>query len=58
MFSAVGVGINVVLMSSYFTVFFNSTIPDWLVWLKYLSWFNYAFEVLVVNQWDGYGNIS
>ncbi|XP_078376593.1 protein white-like [Oculina patagonica] len=36
----------------------NTTIPDWLFWLKYLSWFNYGFEALVVNQWDNYGNIT
>lgn len=34
------------------------TIPVWLSWLPYLSWFNYGFEALIVNQWDGYGNIS
>ncbi|KAL9966625.1 hypothetical protein ACROYT_G024728 [Oculina patagonica] len=36
----------------------NTTIPDWLSWLQYLSWFNYGFEALIVNQWDGYGNIT
>ena len=30
----------------------------WLTWLRYLSWFNYGFEALVINQWDNYGNIS
>ena len=35
-----------------------STIPDWLSWLQYLSWFKYGFETLVVNQWDGYENIG
>ncbi|XP_068753100.1 protein white-like isoform X1 [Montipora capricornis] len=36
----------------------NNTIPAWLSWLKYVSWFHYAFEALLVNQWDGYGNIT
>lgn len=36
----------------------NNTIPDWLSWLQYLSWFKYGFETLVVNQWDGYENIA
>lgn len=35
----------------------NRTIPEWLSWLRYLSWFNYGFEALVVNQWDNYGPI-
>jgi len=32
--------------------FFFSQIPGWLVWLKYLSWFYYANELLCVNQWQ------
>jgi len=36
----------------------NTTIPVWLSWLQYLSWFNYGFEALVVNQWDDYGKIT
>ena len=27
--------------------------PDWLIWLKYLSWFLYGNEALAINQWDG-----
>jgi hypothetical protein len=26
--------------------------------MKWLSWFNYAFELLAVNQWRGLGNIQ
>ncbi|PFX22027.1 Protein white [Stylophora pistillata] len=33
----------------------NTTIPVWLSWLQYVSWFNYGFEAMLVNQWDGYG---
>ena len=29
----------------------NSTIPVWLEWLKYLSWFMYSNEALLINQW-------
>ncbi|XP_020625255.1 protein white-like [Orbicella faveolata] len=36
----------------------NTSIPAWLTWLRYLSWFNYGFEALVINQWDNYGNIT
>lgn len=28
-----------------------ATIPIYLAWLKYVSWFTYANEILVVNQW-------
>ena len=34
------------------------TIPKYFLWLKYLSWFNYANELLTVNQWNGVKNIS
>ena len=27
------------------------SVPDWLIWLKYISWFMYTNELLVVNQW-------
>ena len=26
--------------------------PDYFIWLRYLSWFNYANEMLIVNQWN------
>ena len=32
--------------------------PEWLVWLKYLSWFMYGNEALVINQWDGVEDIA
>ncbi|TRY74914.1 hypothetical protein TCAL_04988 [Tigriopus californicus] len=31
----------------------NLSIPTWLIWLKYISWFKYANECLVINQWSG-----
>lgn len=32
--------------------FLNSgSTPDYLIWLKYISWFYYGNEMLVVNQW-------
>ncbi|XP_044178939.1 protein white-like isoform X3 [Acropora millepora] len=36
----------------------NITIPKWLSWVQRISWFSYAYEALVVNQWDNYGNIT
>jgi hypothetical protein len=34
------------------------SIPSYFIWLRYLSWFGYANELLVVNQWSGVENIS
>ena len=40
------------LCTSYSLIwFFFRTIPIYFVWLKYVSWFTYANEILVVNQW-------
>lgn len=39
--------------------FLNSgSTPDYLIWLKYLSWFSYGNEMLVVNQWEDVKNIN
>ena len=35
----------------------NSTIPVYLNRFKYLSWFMYSNEALLINQWDGVENI-
>lgn len=29
----------------------NNTIPDWLLWVKYLSWFQFSNELISINQW-------
>ena len=36
----------------------NSTIPVWLEWLKYLSWFMYSNEAMLINQWKGVEDIK
>lgn len=36
----------------------NDNIPVYFVWLKYLSWFKLANEVLMVNQWQNVHNIT
>ncbi|XP_053213007.1 protein white-like isoform X1 [Panonychus citri] len=36
----------------------NKSIPHYLAWIKYLSWFYYGNEILVVNQWRKVTNIS
>ncbi len=35
----------------------NETTPKYFLWIRYLSWFNYANEALVVNQWHGVEDI-
>ena len=35
-----------------------TTIPIWLEWLKYLSWFMYTNEALLINQWKGVDDIK
>ncbi|GJQ75577.1 w [Trypoxylus dichotomus] len=35
-----------------------SSIPVYLVWLSYFSWFRFGNEALMINQWQGVGNIN
>ncbi|KAG1709786.1 Protein white [Nymphon striatum] len=40
-------------------IFLNAgSVPVYFIWLKYLSWFNYAYEIMIVNQWGNIGNIT
>jgi len=34
------------------------SVPVWLSWLQYLSWFWYAFSALLINQWSGLEDIE
>ncbi|XP_045102401.1 protein white-like isoform X3 [Portunus trituberculatus] len=34
------------------------TIPPYLDWLSYLSWFKYSFEAMTINQWIDWGNVT
>ncbi|ROT66059.1 putative protein white-like [Penaeus vannamei] len=39
--------------------FLNSqSVPWYFIWIKYLSWFNYGNEALIINQWAGIQNIT
>lgn len=51
--SAIAAGPILILPLLMFGGFFvsNNTIPDSLKWLKYMSWFNFGFENLMINQW-------
>lgn len=35
-----------------------STLPSYLRWMKYMSWFMYSTESLSIIQWEGVTNIS
>jgi len=36
----------------------NGSVPVWLSWLKYLSWFLYGFQALLINQWSDVKDIQ
>ncbi|PVD37704.1 hypothetical protein C0Q70_00304 [Pomacea canaliculata] len=36
----------------------DDSIPVYFIWLKYLSWFKYANELLAVNQWENVDYLS
>lgn len=38
--------------------YFFRSIPSYLTWISYLSWFRYAEEALMINQWEGVENIN
>ncbi|KAI3381733.1 hypothetical protein SNEBB_008109 [Seison nebaliae] len=56
---AVGLSIPIVIPFILYGSFFLNprSSSDYLFWLKYLSWFNYAFRILMVNQWQEIGNL-
>jgi hypothetical protein len=39
-------------------VAFYSSVPVYFVWLKYISWFYYGNEALMINQWKGVEGIE
>ena len=34
------------------------SVPVYMLWIKYLSWFSYSSEILMINQWDSISNLS
>ena len=34
------------------------SIPVWLSWIRYISWFYYGYSALMINQWDGVESIA
>ena len=46
--------IVVILFLAFSGYFLNEdSIPDWLIWIKYLSFIRYAFQAFSVNEFDG-----
>ena len=39
-------------------MFFKSTVPNYFIWIKYLSWIGYSNEILVINQWRNVTDIG
>ena len=42
--------------SSHISLF--RSIPVWLSWIRYISWFYYGYSALMINQWDGVQDIA
>ena len=40
------------------TLFHFSSVPDYFIWLEYLSWFKYSNELLAINQWQNIDEIG
>ena len=34
------------------------SIPAWLSWIRYISWFYYGYSALMINQWSGVQHIA
>ena len=34
------------------------SIPAWLSWIRYVSWFYYGYSALMINQWTGVEDIA
>jgi ABC-type multidrug transport system permease subunit len=49
------ISIIIILASTLFGGFLlnKDSIPNWLLWAPYLSFWNYAFEALLINEFDG-----
>ena len=32
--------------------------PDYFIWIQYISWFNYTYDALIIVLWQGVGCIT
>ncbi|GFG38120.1 hypothetical protein Cfor_07570, partial [Coptotermes formosanus] len=57
---ALAIGPPLIIPFLLFGGFFlnNSSVPGYLKWLSYLSWFKYGNEALLINQWADVGHIE
>ena len=57
---ALAIGPVIIIPFMLFGGFFlnSGSVPAWLAWLQYLSWFMYSFEALLVTQWEGVEGIA
>lgn len=56
---ALSIGPPVIIPFLIFGGFFlnSGSVPSYLEWLSYLSWFRYGNEALLINQWTGVTDI-
>ncbi|KAM3961766.1 LOW QUALITY PROTEIN: eye pigment precursor family transporter white [Aphomia sociella] len=57
---AASVGPPIIIPFMLFGGFFlnSGSVPPYLGWISYLSWFRYGNEALLVNQWSGVDSIA
>nr|CAD7410475.1 unnamed protein product [Timema cristinae] len=57
---ALTIGPAIIIPFMLFGGFFlnNSSVPIYFKWFSYLSWFKYANEALLINQWEGVEQID
>ncbi|CAG0879464.1 unnamed protein product [Darwinula stevensoni] len=46
----------IMMLSGFFLN--NDSVPSYLIWVKYISWFYYGNEILMINQWKGVEKIE
>ncbi|GBP26141.1 Protein white [Eumeta japonica] len=57
---AASVGPPIIIPFMLFGGFFlnSGSVPPYLGWISYLSWFRYGNEALLINQWSGVERIA
>lgn len=58
--SATAVSAPILIPLLLFAGFFlnNASVPDYFIWIKYLSWFFYTYDALLIELWGSYGTIN